>query len=222
MEWEKLFSPTYTVLKVKLERGESITSEGGAFLYGKGDYEIKTSTGGITKAILRKVLGGESIFLNTYIAKSEAEIALAPDLPGDIEAINIDGEIFVQDSSYLAHTGDIEVTVGWRGIKGILAEPFSGLVWLKLKGKGLAWIDAFGAIITIDLKYGESITVDNYHFLAMDANMKWNLKKFGGYKSFFLGGEGIVFEVFGPGRLYIQTRNFSGILDIIKNALRSK
>ncbi|HLI45682.1 MAG TPA: TIGR00266 family protein [Geobacterales bacterium] len=222
MKWEKLFSPTYTILKIELEAGEQITSEAGAFVYGKGDYEIKTSTGGIGKGLLRAIAGGESLFLNTYIARNKTEIGLAPDLPGDVEKIEINGEVFVQDSSYLAHIGDIEVTVGWRGIKGLFAEPFSGLVWLKLKGKGTAWLDAYGAIMPIDLKSGEVITVDNAHFVAMDASMKWSVRKFGGLKSFFFGGEGFVVDIYGPGRLYIQTRNFSGLIDIIKNSIRGR
>ncbi len=220
MEWEKIFSPSYTLLKIELEPGESITSEGGAFVYGKGNYEIKTHTGGIGKGILRAIAGGESLFLNTYIARERCEIGLAPYLPGDIEVLEVNGEMLVQDSSYLAHAGDLEVSIGFKGVKGFIAEPYSGFVWLKLKGHGLAWVNAYGGIIPIELKIGETVTVDNSHFVAMPSNVKWSIRKFGGWKSFLFGGEGFAVDVQGPGKIYIQTRNFSGFVDIIKSLVK--
>ncbi len=49
-------------------------------------------------------------------------------------------------------------------------------------------------------------TDDNFHFVAMPASTKYKIRKFGGWKSFFLGGEGFVVEVEGPTVLYLQTR----------------
>ncbi|MCS7136298.1 MAG: TIGR00266 family protein [Nitrososphaerota archaeon] len=197
--------PSYTVLKVKLESGDSVTSEGGAMMLMRGDVEVKTYTGGIRDAVLRKLVGGESLFLNTFSTRTNGEVWLVPRMPGDVEYIPLNNEgYFVQDTSYLAHHGDIKISVGWRGIRGVLAE--GQFVWLNVKGTGGVWVNSFGAIEKVELQPHERISVDNLHFVAMPENTKWSVRKFGGWKSFLLGGEGLVFDVEGPAKIYLQTR----------------
>ncbi len=81
----------------------------------KGDVEVTTGTGGsgIVGAMAGGLFGGESIFLNTFKAKGGgAEIWVAPSTPGDIAAVELDGHIYIQDTSYLAHARDIKLGVG--------------------------------------------------------------------------------------------------------------
>jgi len=220
MKWEKLYSPTYTLLKVELESGESITSEAGAFVYGKGNYDIKTQTLGVGAAILRALFARESLFLNTFTAKEKSELAFAPVFPGDIQAISLNNsELIVQDSSYLAHSGNISVGIGFRGIKGFVANPYSGFFWLKLTGSGIAFVNGFGAIEVIELGPGEKMTIDNNHFVAMDSRIKWDIKTFGGAKSFLFGGEFWVMEVEGPGYIWIQTRSVAEFIKVLASLL---
>ncbi len=219
MKWNVTCKPSYSLLKVELEPGETVTAEPGAMVYMKGDIEIKTSSGGILKGIMRSMLGGESFWLNTYRARSHAEIWFAPSLPGDIEALNIDGKgLIIQDTSYLAHHGDISIGTAWRGFRGLLAE--GELFWLKAEGRGLVWVTSYGGLEKLELKPGERVIVDNFHFVAMDDGMKWKVRKFGGLKSFFFGGEGLVIEVEGPGRLVLQTRSLPPFIWLISKYLR--
>jgi uncharacterized protein (TIGR00266 family) len=204
--------PAYSVLRVVLEPGESVVVESGSYLLNRGEVDVKTTTGGIVKALLRAIAGGESLFLNVITAKERAEVWIAPPVTGDIAAIDIDGEIFIQDSSYLAHIGDIEVSVGWRGLSGLLAE--GELIWVKARGRGTVFLSSFGAIMEVEVPPGEKVTVDNGHFVAIEGG-SWKIRKFGGWKTFFLGGEGLVVDVYGPARLWVQTRNlpaFAGVL----------
>ncbi len=219
MKWNVTCKPSYSLLKVELEPGETVTAEPGAMVYMKGDIEIKTSSGGILKGIMRSMLGGESFWLNTYRARSHAEIWFAPSLPGDIEALNIDGKgLIIQDTSYLAHHGDISIGTAWRGFRGLLAE--GELFWLKAEGRGLVWVTSYGGLEKLELKPGERVIVDNFHFVAMDDGMKWKVRKFGGLKSFLFGGEGLVIEVEGPGRLVLQTRSLPPFIGLISKYLR--
>jgi len=207
------------LLKVELEPGENVTAEPGAMVYMKGDIEIKTSSGGILKGIMRSMLGGESFWLNTYRARSQAEIWFAPSLPGDIEALEINGKgLIIQDTSYLAHHGDISIGTAWRGFRGLLAE--GELFWLKAEGHGLVWVTSYGGLEKLELKPGERVIVDNFHFVAMDDGMKWKVRKFGGLKSFLFGGEGLVIEVEGPGRLVLQTRSLPPFIGLISKYIR--
>jgi len=208
--------PAYPILKVFLEPGESVTSEAGAMLLYRGDVEIKTHTGGgVLKGILRAALAGETLFLNTYTARSEAEVWFAPPAPGDVAYLPLRGDSWIiQDTSYLAHHGDLDLSVAWRGLKGVLAE--GELVWLKASGYGGMWICAYGGLEEVDIPAGERATIDNFHFVAMPADVNWRVRKFGGWKSFLLGGEGLVFEVEGPAKVYVQTRILPPFAQMLK------
>ncbi len=206
--------PSFSVLKVKLSDGERIVTESGAFVLSKGRVEVKTTTGGIFRGLLRAIAGGESLFLNEIQAVGSAEVWIAPPVTGDIAAVPLNGNtLIIQDSSYLAHIGDVKVSVAWRGLSGLLAE--GELVWVKAEGNGVVFVNSFGAIDMVELSPGERVTIDNGHLVAMDGTIRYEIRKFGGWKTFFLGGEGLVVEAEGPGRIWIQTRNlpaFAGIL----------
>ena len=216
MKWEVIAKPSYSILRIELGPNESVTAEPGAMVYMAGDVDVKTHTGGLRRALARKFLGGESIFMNAFIAGPRGgEIWFASSLPGDIEYTVLDGSrsLIIQDTSYLAHHGDIELGVAWRGFKGLLAE--GELFWLKAKGVGGVWISSYGSILKRDLGPGERIVVDNFHFVAMDDGMRWDVRRFGGLKSFLFGGEGLVIEIEGPGRVYLQTRSLPPFMQII-------
>ncbi|NPA97359.1 MAG: TIGR00266 family protein [Crenarchaeota archaeon] len=205
MEWRIEDRPSYSVLKVYLSPGESVTAQAGAMLLVKGSVDVKTRTGGFLRALMRAALGGESLFLNTYIARDRAEIWFVPNVPGDITYIDLGGEPWIlQDSSYLAHHGEVSISVAWRGLRGVLAQ--GELVWLKAEGRGGVWVNSFGAIEEIEVAPGERVTIDNMHFVAMPASTRYRIRKFGGLKTFIFGGEGLVVEIEGPAKVYVQTR----------------
>ncbi len=205
MKWFKENGPAYTILRVLLEPGEEVYAEPGALMLTRGDIDVKTSSGGIGKALARKLLGGESFFINRYHALSEAEIWFVPSTPGDIETIEMShDEWIIQDTSYLAHSGDIDISAKFTGLRGLIAE--GSLFWLRASGSGLLWVSSYGAIRRVEVGSGEKLIVDNYHFVAMPADTNYVVKKFGGLKTFLFGGEGFVIEVRGPATIYVQTR----------------
>jgi uncharacterized protein (TIGR00266 family) len=205
LEWRVEKGPAYSVLKVRLSPGEAVTAEPGAMMLMKGAIRMETKSGGIMKGLLRKLAGGESFFMNTYRAEGPGEVWFVPPVPGDIAAIELRGDEWViQDTSYLAHHGDIDVSVKWRGLKGFFTE--GELVWLSARGVGTVWVNAYGAIEKVEVPPGETLIVDNMHFVAMPANTNYRITKAGGLKTFIFGGEGLVVEVRGPATLYVQTR----------------
>ncbi|ABM80446.1 TIGR00266 family protein [Hyperthermus butylicus] len=204
MKWRIDYRPAYAVLKVELEPGEEVWSEPGALMLLRGDVEVRTQSGGITSGLLRKLAGSESFFLNRYRARSRAEVWFAPSLPGDIDTIEVNGEWVIQDASYLAHYGDLKVTASFRGLRGLIAE--GELFWLKVEGHGIVWVNSYGGIERVEVGPGERLVIDNYHFVAMPADTRYTVRKFGGLKTFLFGGEGFVIEVTGPATVYVQTR----------------
>ncbi len=219
MRWEVVCKPSYSLLKVYLESpGEELTAEPGAMAVMRGPVRIKTHTGGIGRALMRAIAGGESVWLNTFIAEGPSEVWIAPKFPGDISYFQLDGSnpLIIADTSYLASHGNVSISVAWRGFKGLLAGG-GGLVWLKAEGVGGVWVSSYGGIERIDLAPGERTIIDNFHFVAMTQSVRWKVRKFGGLKSAILGGEGLVMEVEGPGTVYVSTRS-SELMRLLERA----
>ncbi|MEM4481577.1 MAG: TIGR00266 family protein [Desulfurococcaceae archaeon] len=213
--------PAYSILKLQLSPGESVTIEPGSYMMHRGEVKINTSSLGVKSGLARVLAGGESFFLNTFMAQSNAEIWAAPSIPGDIAAVELNkDEILIQDTSYLGHIGNITLTVGWRGLKGLIAE--GELIWLKAAGEGIVFLNSYGAIEEINIPSGEAFVIDNGHFVALEGRVSWSIKKLGGLKTLFLGGEGLVVETKGPGRVWIQSRNLPMFAQILGKFIPSK
>ena len=81
------YRPAYSLAIVDLAAGESVQAESGAMVSMTGNIGIETAMkGGLLGAVKRKILGGESLFANTYTAQgAPGQITLAPSLPGDVQ-----------------------------------------------------------------------------------------------------------------------------------------
>ena len=67
MQYEIIYRPSYSLLKIKLSEGEIITAEAGAMVSMSKSIEIETKMkGGLFGALKRSVLGGESFFMNNF------------------------------------------------------------------------------------------------------------------------------------------------------------
>ncbi len=213
------FKGSYSILFVDLEPGESVKGETGAMVSIEGDVDIKTSTGGVFKALKRAVFGGESFFMNTFTAKSKARVSFAPMLPGDIEVLDLSGTILAQSSAFLASDVSLEVDTKVGGFKTFFAGE--GFFLLKISGHGKLALSSFGAIFSKHLDVGEKMIVDTGHVVAFDESVDYKVRTFGGLKSFLFGGEGLIVEFTGPGRVFVQTRNYPDFTEWIKSLAKS-
>lgn len=219
LKYEIVGKPAYSALKAILEPGESIIAEAGAMLAIEGDIIVETRTaGGVFKGLLRKFAVGETLFVNTFKSGSRGGIVwLAPSVPGDISYLELKGNgLIIQDYSYLAHHGNVDYELKWRGLKGLLAEPGAGLVWMRVHGYGGVWINSYGTLETRELAPGERMVIDNGHIVAMEDTIDFTVGKFGGWKSFLFGGEGLAVSVVGPGKIYLQTRTLPVFAELLR------
>jgi uncharacterized protein (TIGR00266 family) len=212
MEYDILHKPSYALARVKLNQREQLQAETGAMVSMSDSIKMDTSTrGGIFGGLRRSVLGGESFFVNTFTAEQAGEVTIAPALPGDIEALELQGEtLLVQSGSFLAATMNIEVDSQWGGARSFFSKE--GLFLLRCSGRGLLFVSSYGAIHRIDLGRGERYTVDNGHMVAFDDSVRYEVGRSGGWKTTLLGGEGLVCKLEGPGRFYMQTRSEDAFL----------
>lgn len=213
MQTEVLYGPAYAAAKLTLDQGETVRAEAGAMLAMSGGITLETSTqGGILKGLKRSVLGGESFFMNTFTAQNQgAELWVAPSLPGDVVAWPHNGTLYVQSGSYVASSSGIDIDSNWGGAKTFFSRE--GLFILKVTGQGQLVLSSYGAIHAVDLQPGEVYTVDTGHMVAWTEGVNYAVRKVGGWKSTFLSGEGLVCDLTGPGRIYIQTRSQDAFLD---------
>ena len=206
-------SPSFAMGTIRLGAGDSVKVEAGAMAAMSGGVEIQTaSTGGLLGGLKRSVLGGESFFINTFTATSGGEIAVAPKLPGDIVHLPLaGGTMFVQSGSWIASEPGVEVDTKWGGAKTFFSGE--GLFVLRCSGAGDMLVSSYGAIVDRQLQPGEVYTVDTGHIVAFDEDVTYTVRKVGNWKSTILGGEGLVTDFTGPGRLLLQTRSAQELID---------
>jgi uncharacterized protein (TIGR00266 family) len=216
MQYQILKEPM-AILEVQMSSGEKITAESGAMVYMKGDIEIKTRTreGGFFKKIKVTALGGESFFVNDYVAHGDCSIGLTGPPIGDIARVEVkQGSGFiVQSGSYVASTQGVLIVTQWQGFtKGLFGSEF---FMLKATGQGDIFLNAYGGIVHKQVAAGEKIMIDNYHLVALSDQAAYRVTKVGGMKTTILGGEGLATEVTGPGSVYFQTKNLRELIDLL-------
>ena len=206
-------SPSFAMGTIRLGAGDSLKVEAGAMAAMTGGIEIQTaSTGGLLGGLKRSMLGGESFFINTFTATSGGEISVAPKLPGDIIHLPLaGGAMFVQSGSWIASEPGVEVDTKWGGAKTFFSGE--GLFVLRCSGAGDMLVSSYGAIVERQLQPGEVYTVDTGHIVAFDEGVQYAVRKVGNWKSTILGGEGLVTDFTGPGRVLLQTRSPSDLID---------
>lgn len=211
MQVEISGSPAFAYAEVTLPAGGAVRLEGGAMAMTKGDVEITTSTQGGFMRGLKRSLGGESFFVNDFSSKTGGTVGLAAVLPGDLKHIDLTGQdLMVQSGSWIASDTSVDVDSKWGGAKGFFSG--AGLVLLRCSGQGDLLVSSYGGMRDLVLAPGERVTIDTGHIVAFDSSVQYTVRKAGSWKTTFLSGEGLVTDFVGPGRVWLQTRNSSGLI----------
>ena len=201
--------PSFANVLVKLEPGDKIIAEADAMASMSACVEMKTRwSGGIFGAILKRAFGGESLFVNEFSSPEPAELVLTQGMPGDIECLELKGtSLFLQPGAFLACEPGVSLGLKWAGIASLIGGE--GLFRLKVSGNGRVWFSAYGGIFSREIT--DEYIVDTGHLVGYEPTINIRVGMAGGIFSSFFGGEGLVTKVRGPGRIYMQSRNFSGL-----------
>jgi uncharacterized protein (TIGR00266 family) len=201
--------PSFANIHVKLEPGDKVIAEADAMASMSSSIDMSTKwSGGVVRGILKRVFGGESMFVNTFTTRSGGELVLTQGFPGDIECIELNGNtMFLQPGAFIACEPGVKLGLGWAGLKMFVARE--GLFRLKVSGTGRVWFGAYGGIFQREID-GEYI-VDSGHLVAYEPSIGIRIGMAGGIFSSFFSGEGLVTRVSGPGRIYMQSRSFGGL-----------
>jgi len=196
------------LIEFTLNKDEKITAEAAAMVFMKGNIitETRMRKGGFLKSLKAAALGGESFFVNEFIAEEDnCKLGLTGNMLGDIEAIDVNEEFIVQSGAFVGSTTDLTLDTKWQGFtKGIFG---SNLFMLKTVGNGQMFVNAWGGILKKELESGEKMIVDNYQLVALSSTADYRVTKHGSLKTTLFGGDALVIEIIGPGTVYIQTKN---------------
>jgi uncharacterized protein (TIGR00266 family) len=207
-------NPSFAVARVNLDPNEQIRAESGAMMAHSPGIAVEASTqGGLMKGLKRSFLGGESLFISTFTAPPTGGwIDVANFLVGDVIVAGVlpDQPMFVTKGSWLASSASVELDTKWGGFKNYFGSEGGFLI--HATGHGTILLACYGAIDTINLQPGESVTVDTGHVLAYGPTVTFGIRKVAtGLIQSMKSGEGFVFDFTGPGWVMTQSRNPSAL-----------
>lgn len=209
----------FSYVDVALAPGEKLVAESNAMSSMSADLDMKAKfNGGFFIAILRKLLVGETLFINHFSNNTQAErrLVLVQPTPGALRCLELNNDTFyMQPGAFLACSGDVKVGVKFAGLISWIARE--GLFRIAVSGTGKVWYGAYGALIDKEID-GEYI-VDTSHLVGYTPGIGLKLQLAGGIFSSLFGGEGLVTRVQGKGRIVIQTRSLSGLANWINPKL---
>ncbi len=221
MKFEIRYKPAFSTIFITLEPGEKITAEAGAMVSMDTDVSVKTTfSGGFFSAFLKKIFGGESLFVNTFINQTQfpRQIVLSQATPGDIVAVELSGkqQLCFQPGAYIASTPNVKLGVRWAGFASGFAGE--GLFKLKVNGTGTVFFGAYGGISQQYLT--QDLIVDNGHLVAYEAGIKMGIGLAGGLIGSVTSGEGFINKLQGKGVIYLQSRSVNGLVKFLSPKCR--
>ncbi len=211
MKTEIKGSAAFSYLDVELAPGETITTESDAMSSMDANIELRSRfNGGFFVGLMRKYLGGETLFINDFSNPTDQarRMTIVQPTPGEIRKIELnDQTLYMQPGAFLACGPGVKVGVKFAGFISWIARE--GLFRIAVSGTGNVWYGAFGALLDREVD-GEYI-IDTSHLVAYEPGIQLKLQLAGGIFSSLFGGEGLVTRVVGKGKVVIQSRSISGI-----------
>jgi uncharacterized protein (TIGR00266 family) len=210
MNYEIVGNPDQADVTFSLDRGDSVLSESGAMSCMSPHLQVAPRLiGGALQAVVRKFVGGESLFLSEYTAPESGFVTFAPCCPGSIIARELKGDsLFLTAGSFLACTPQVTLHTQFGGLKALFSGE--GAFVLECRGTGTVLFNAYGAVCEQEVK-GE-LTVDTGHVVAWEPTLTYSIRGMGGLKQTLLSGEGLVMAFSGTGRIYLQSRHLGGMV----------
>ncbi|MBF0101901.1 MAG: TIGR00266 family protein [Desulfobacterales bacterium] len=204
-------------LLVALKKGEVIYAESNAMVTMDATLELKGKMqGGLLRSLARKIANNESFFQQSIEANfGDGEILLAPELPGEIEILDVGEKQYrLTDGAFLASTNGVNINIKTQGIGMALFGGTGGFFLMETSGQGKLAVSGFGSVFGLDVTSANDVIVDNYHVVAWDSNLQYNLSMSTTKAGFFrnlvssqMSGEGLVIRFSGNGKIYVCSRN---------------
>lgn len=192
------------LVQVTLNKGR-IRNEPGALYFMCGSLEMKTSTGGgVMRGLSRKVLSGESFFVNEI--HGSGEVFLEPTF-GHFLLVEIDNdEVIVDKSMFYAGSGSLDISAAAQRNVSAAALGGEGLFQTRIKGSGVAVLFSpvpMSELQIVDLN-DQTLQVDGNFALLRTGDVTFSVEK--SSKSWLatsVSGEGLLQTFKGTGQVWL-------------------
>ena len=202
-------NPDYGHLIVSLRSGDTFIAEGGAMAWMSEGMDVKARLlGGFASAFIRKLVGGESLFVGEFSHASGGQATFSPSVPGEISHRKMTGDSFIlTGGSFMACTPGIDLKTRFGGLRAMFSGE--GAFFIECNGDGELFFNTFGALV--EKEVDGSFTVDTGHVVGWEPSLSYSIRGMGGLKSTLLSGEGVAMRFSGTGKLYLQTRTMDSL-----------
>ncbi len=187
--------------------GENFFVEKGAVIYLEAgvEKELAFNGSGLGRIIGAK-LSGESLFIIRLFNVTNQPRKVVIGSQYGILPVKLNGETMIcHRGVYIGSNNRVNVTtkLSLAGLTGGM-----GLLLQKIQGASTVFLDTKGTPITINLRHGETIEVDEDHIIAL-LNIAENQMQSNWSLGNLLGGEGLsMLRVTGPGTVYLSPGKF--------------
>jgi uncharacterized protein (TIGR00266 family) len=219
-------------VEVTLDPGEEVVSEPSSMMYFDQGIQMSTRMGdgseknsglfGTIAGAAKRMLTGETIFLNFYSnkAKTRLRCAFSGAYPGQISAINLkenNGSIYCQRGSFLCAAKGTSLGVGFTKKLGAGFFGGEGFILQKVEGDGMCFIHAGGSIEEITLAPNQVIYIDTGSLVAFSKGIDFDIETISGVRNILFSGENLFLsKLKGPGKVWIQSMPYGRILSQIQ------
>ncbi len=217
-------------VEIELDPGETVIAEAGAMNYMEEGIAFEAKMGDGTDADQgmmgklfgagKRMLAGESFMITHFTnqGRGKQRVAFAAPYPGKIIPMHLGemgGEVLVQRDGFLCAAFGTKLNVAFTQRLGAGFFGGEGFVLQSLKGDGLAFVHACGAIIKREMR-GETLRVDTGCIVAFTPGIDYNIQRAGNLKSMIFGGEGLFLATLkGTGTVWMQSLPFSRLANRI-------
>ncbi len=222
----KIYGNDLQLVEIELDPQEGVQAEVGTMTYMEDGIEMQTGMGG--KGFggglfggLKRMVTGESFFITTFAnnGSRKSRVGFAATSAGQIIPLDLaalGGEFICQKDAFLCAANGINIEVAFTKRIGAGFFGGEGFILQRLRGDGMAFVHAGGAIIEKNLQIGENLRVDTGCLVAFAPSVNYDIQLVGGIKNMLFGGEGLFLAVLqGPGKVYLQSLPFSRFADRI-------
>jgi len=211
-------NPEYGQLTMNLDPGDVFLAEAGSMAWMSEGMEMKSRMiGGLGKAFVRKLVGGESLFVGEYSHPTGGVAAFSPAVPGAVMHREMKGDAFLlTGGALMGCTPGVELKMKFGGMRAFFSGE--GAFQIECTGHGDLFFNSFGAVVEKEIN-GEFV-VDTGHVVGWEPSLTYTIGGMGGLKSTLMSGEGLVMRFSGSGKIFLQTRTMSGFAGWLRGIVR--
>lgn len=214
------------VIQANLAPGQSMIAEAGAMVYMDADVRMSTAaSGGLFQSLKRSMAGG-GFFVSEFAHQGEsdvAKVAFSAPYPGKIMPVHLDklaGGFICQKDAFLCAESGTEIDIAFTKRLGAGFFGGDGFILQSLRGSGVAFVHAGGALIKHKLAPGEIMRVETGALVGFTEGVDYNIEFVGGFKNTLFGGEGLFLSsVRGPGTVVMQSLPIARLADRLSQSI---